>query len=119
MYKLSEQFFQRWLNTFEERWWLPAKNGLNIHPEIQVCTSYTVVKRAEMLSNLLSRNLVYKFHNCGPDGIGDRIKDTQRKPLTATYIYRLLTPVVLGRKIAVGCVQLSRQNFSYEIENIL
>ena len=98
--------------------WLLAENGLHIHPEIQVCTSYTVVKKAEMLSNLL-RNLVYKFHNCGPDGIVGTIKDTQRKPLTATYIYRLLTPVVLGRKIAVGCVQLSTQNFSYEIENIL
>ena len=43
-------------------------------------------------------------------------KDTHPKPPTATYLYQLLTPVVLGRKIAVGCVQLSNQNFSYEIE---
>ena len=40
-----------------------------------------------------------------------KIKDTHPKPLTATYLCRLLTPDRLGGKIAVGCVRLSNQNF--------
>jgi hypothetical protein len=39
------------------------------------------------------------------------IKDTHPKPLTATYLCRLLTPDRLGGIFIVGCVRSSNQNF--------